>query len=158
MASFVWVVFTSAGRGAEQDTALVAIAIKEETAKLNLRPRAIELPSEKALHVRDAIKHGEYATARQIIVDILGHSQIQNWRFYPFEDFVKGISDLNDPTFEEKLTDWVNQNKGDDIPALIRAQYYMDVGWFVRGLGFRQQTQVGHLSTFQNYLESFRKV
>jgi hypothetical protein len=39
------------------------IAINEDAAKLNIKPRTAELASEKAARVRNAIKHDDYAAA-----------------------------------------------------------------------------------------------
>src|SRR5208282_1252390 len=67
------------GRGPEQNSASARLtsAINEETAKLDVKPRTIELTSEKAMRVRNAIKHGDFPTARQITADVLGNSHLQ---------------------------------------------------------------------------------
>ncbi|MFZ0692724.1 MAG: hypothetical protein WAN51_00985, partial [Alphaproteobacteria bacterium] len=143
------------GRGPEQNSASARVtsAINEETAKLDVKPRTVELTSEKAMRVRNAIKHGDFLTARQIIGDVLENSHLQTWRYYPFADFVNGISDVNDPAFEARLDEWVAQSKDDAIPVLVRAQYYNDMAWFKRGGNFAKDTPAGRMTSFENYME-----
>ena len=141
-------------RGYNQSSAAAGLTntIDEEAAKLTVKPRTIELTSEKALRVRNAIKHEDYATAGKMISDVLAASQLQNWRFYPFSYFINDVTDVNDPTFEAHLNAWVEQNKGDAIPLLVRAKYYHDLGWFVRGTNFDHQTERSHLDSFVSYM------
>jgi tetratricopeptide (TPR) repeat protein len=153
--SLVAVASCFAGGKPDQDSASarVAIAINDETAKLNIKPRTIELTSEKAMRVRNAIKREDYSVAKQITADIVASSRLQNWRYYPFSDFISGIADVNDPTFEAHLDAWVMQSNNDAIPLLIRAQYYHDMGWFKRGPNFVRDTQVGHMASFEDYMK-----
>ena len=142
-------IFTA--HAAEPDQAVVplAAAIGEATARLNLPPRTTELISEKALRTRQAITQGDFTLAHHIIVaDVLQSSQIQNWRYYPFADFVTMIADVGDPAFATRLDEWVGQNSGDPIPVLICAEYYCDLGWFKRGTNFVKYTQPGHMAAF----------
>jgi tetratricopeptide (TPR) repeat protein len=132
--------------------AQLASTIAEETAKLNLPPRTTELTSEQAIRVRQAISQGDFTVARHITADVLANSQLQNWRYYPFADFVKNISDVGNPAFETRLNEWVGQNSGDAIPVLIRAQYYRDLGWFKRGENSSQITQPSHMVVFAQYM------
>jgi tetratricopeptide (TPR) repeat protein len=127
-------------------------AIEAEVAKLVVKPRRFELTSEKALRVRNAIKQGDYATARRIVADVLANSHLQNWRFYPFSDFIGGIVNVNDTLLEAHLNAWVAQDGNDAIPLLIRAQYYCDTGWFERGGNFIREIQASHLASFGRYM------
>jgi len=142
-------------RGHFQSSAIAGLTstLDEETAKLNIAPRTIELTSEKAMRVRNAIAHEDYSTASKITADVLASSHLQNWRFYPFSYFINDVANVNDPAFETRLNAWVAQNKGDAIPLLVRAKYYYDLGWFIRGTKFDQQTQPGHLDSFVSYME-----
>jgi tetratricopeptide (TPR) repeat protein len=145
--------FIAHGANQKSESAGAAAAINDATAKLNVKPRTIELTSEIAVRVRDAIKHEDYTTAEKITAAVLAKSHLQNWRFYPFSYFINDIADVNDPVFEAHLNAWVAQNNGDAIPLLIRAKYYHDLGWFIRGTKFDHQTQPGHLDSFVNYME-----
>jgi tetratricopeptide (TPR) repeat protein len=127
-------------------------AIDAEAAKLVVKPRRFELTSERATRVRNAIKQGDYATARRIAADVLANSYQQNWRFYPFSDFIVGIVDVNDTLLEAHLNAWVAQDGNDAIPLLIRAQYYCDTGWFERGGNFIGEIQANHLASFGRYM------
>jgi hypothetical protein len=135
------------------DLAGLGVEIDKRVADLGVKPRDYKLASEKAFDARRAISNGQYSTAREIILDVLKHSELQYWRFYPFTDFMSGITDVNDPEFLTRLNEWVNQTSGDSIPHLIRAQYYHDLGWFVRGLAFAKKIKPEHRADFQTYLE-----
>jgi tetratricopeptide (TPR) repeat protein len=124
------------------------IAINEEAAKLNIKPRTTELTSEKAARVRNAIKHDDYTTADKITTDVLANSRLEYWRFYPFGEFIGRVTDVTDGAFEAHLNAWVAQNKSDATPLLIRAQDYFDLGWFKRGNHFDHDTQAADLIAF----------
>ena len=53
---------------------------------------AVELTSEMAIRVRNAIKKEEYSTADKIAAAVLASSHIENWRFYPFAEFINDIA------------------------------------------------------------------
>ncbi|HEX3441899.1 MAG TPA: hypothetical protein VHT93_16285 [Pseudolabrys sp.] len=127
-------------------------AIDSEVAELVVKPRRFELTSEKAIRVRNAIKQGDYATAGRIAADVLANSHVQNWRFYPFSDFIAGIVNVNDTLLEAHLNAWVAQDRNDAIPLLIRGQYYCDTGWFERGGNFIGEIQANHLASFGRYM------
>src|SRR5580704_5755074 len=82
------------------------ISIKERMAKLNLAGRAVELPTEKAQRAREAIKRRDYPLAHEIATQMLANSQLQNFRFYPYEDFIEAVSDVADPEFGARLDAW----------------------------------------------------
>jgi tetratricopeptide (TPR) repeat protein len=126
-----------------------AMAVSGEKAKLIVKPRTIELVSEKAMRLRNAIKQDDFSTADQITADVLANSRLQNWRFYPFSNFVSGVSDLSDPEFETHLDRWVAKNMSDATPLLVRAKYYFDMGWFKRGSRFSEHTQAVDLVAFE---------
>jgi hypothetical protein len=145
------IVFLFKGFGAERGLAATqqATAINEETAKLIVKPRTIELVSEKAMRFRKAIRQGDFSTADQITADVFANSHLQNWRFYPFSNFVSGVSDVSDPEFETHLDRWVARNMNDATPLLMRARYYLDRGWFKRGDHFSRETQAVDMAAFE---------
>lgn len=138
-AAFGWPNFGSGG---------LAASINEETARLVAKPRGTELISDKSRKVRDAIAHGDFTTARQIATDVLSISVLQNWRYYPFADFIGDVVDVVDPAFGTQLDKWVAQSASDPIPLLIRAKYYYAIGWFKRGDRFAARTQAADLASF----------
>jgi tetratricopeptide (TPR) repeat protein len=127
-------------------------AISDDAVKLSVAPRTIELTSEKAMRAREAIKHDDYATAGKIVAEVLAKSTLQNWRFYPFSDFMDRIADVSDPTFAAHLDAWVAQDKNDAVPLLVRAKYDHDAGWFKRGGGFVSQTRAADMASFADYM------
>jgi hypothetical protein len=147
------VIFIGHGPSPALAQARVTNTINDEIAKLNIKPRTVELTSEKAARVRLAIKQGDYATARQITADVLANSQLQNWRYYPFTDFINGVIKLNDPEFEAHLNTWVAQSHNDAIPLLIRAQHYYQKGWHKRGNGFVAETPAASMIAFEDHMK-----
>lgn len=109
------------------------IAESDESAPLVVDAPRIEFTADKARRVRDAIKQGDYRTARQVTSEVLKASRMERWRFYPFSDFMNAISDVSDAAFAAHLNEWVAQSKGDAIPLLLRAQYDRDMAWYRRG-------------------------
>jgi tetratricopeptide (TPR) repeat protein len=154
VASFVAMHSIFVTRGFSQVATFVppTSAVAEKIAKLTVKSRAGELPSEKAVRVRDALKRGDYATARQITADVLASSHVENWRFYPFSDFINAVADASDPALEDRLDTWVAQNGNDAIPLLVRAQYYHDMGWHRRGSRFSREVLPDHMDAFLNYM------
>ena len=130
--------------------AVLAAQIEAETAKLATRPPAHETTAAKAQKVRRAIAAGDYPAARQLVAEVLGGSRMQSWRFYPFESFGNGIVDIADPGFAGHLSAWVKARPDDAIPVLVRARYYLDLGWFHRGENFIRDMQPGHVGQFQD--------
>ena len=131
--------------------ASVASAVDQKTALLNLKPRTVELPSEKARRVRDAIVHQDYATANKITADVLAASHLESWRFYPFADFMDTIADPDDPTFEAGLSAWVAHDAGAAMPLVVRAKYYSDTAWAKRGHEYTSKTPGASLESFGSY-------
>jgi tetratricopeptide (TPR) repeat protein len=123
--------------------------INEKTAELHLKVRTTELPTEKAERVRDAIKSGDYASAYEITAQVLAKSRLQDWGFYPFENFIEAVADVTDPDFGARLDAWVSAQANDAIPILIRARYFYDLGWFTRGHSYNAYTLPAHLTSFQ---------
>lgn len=133
-------------------TANTATEINDKVSALIVSPRTIELTSEKAIRARDAIRQGNYSTADRITASVLANSRIENWRFYPFPDFVGNLMDLNDPAFEAKLDSWVARNRDDATPLLVRAKYYHDIGWLKRGHKFSGETPAASMEEFRDWM------
>jgi hypothetical protein len=121
--------------------------------ELGVKPSTIELTSQKALRVHRAIAVGDFATANQITTDVLAHSQVQNWRYYPFEDFVGAVFLATTPEFASRLDEWVAKQETDALPLLFRAQYYYDVGWAERGHNFAAKTEPERMAAFVGDME-----
>jgi hypothetical protein len=127
------------GRGPEQraTTGLIAGA------------PATELTSQKAERVRQAIERGDYQAAQRISAGVLSKSRLENWRYYPFSDFIYDIANVNDAALEAPLTRWTEQAGGDAIPWLVRSRYYYGMAWFKRGHNSSNETRTADLAAFQ---------
>lgn len=135
------------------DATALTSTIAGKIAALNLPQRTVELPTEKARRVRDAIKSGDYAAADKVYADVLASSRIESWRFYPFTDFIGSISDLEDPAYERGLDAWIAQDGSDAAALLVRARYYFDVAWARRGDDYSNKTPAAKLAAFQTYID-----
>ena len=116
--------------GAEQ--ALAAL-VAERTSELSLKPKTTATPTDLALEAAVAIKSGDYARAEQISDAVLARSRLQNWRFYPFNEFMGSVARGDDPALLEHLNTWLKQSPKASIAYLIRAAYYREEGWAARG-------------------------
>ena len=130
----------------------VANEVNESLARLQLKPRTAESISETAQRARNAIKHSDFANARQITAAVLAVSRLEHWRYGPFQDFIVNVSDVNDPTFEDRLNAWVEQDKTDVISLILRAQFRYDMGWFKRGHEFGADTSALQMDEFGKYM------
>jgi tetratricopeptide (TPR) repeat protein len=146
----ICLIFTGGGSSSSER---LRMSIDEELAKLDPKPPRTELISTRALRVRNAIKRGDYAAARQTAAEVIGASQLENWRYYPFSDFIVAITDTNDPAFEAQLNEWIAEDPRDSVPRLIRAQYFHDKGWLKRGNNFSRDTMPAHMSVFTDYMK-----
>lgn len=139
------------GRAGSSAPHALAVAQNDESTPPEVDAPQIEFTSDKARRVRDAIKRGDYATARQVTVDVLKASRLERWRFYPFSDFMNAISDVSDPAFAAHLNEWVAQSKADAIPFLLRAQYDLDIAWYRRGGKFAAEIGADNAMAFFDY-------
>jgi tetratricopeptide (TPR) repeat protein len=123
-------------------------AAKAAIARLKVKPAQVDTPWRKAMRVRAAIKRGNYSAARRMTAEIAAASQPDNWRHFPFDDFIKYVSDLSDPAYAAHLDAWVAQAPNDALPLLIRVQFECDIAWFKRGHHYVSETQPEHMASF----------
>lgn len=135
-------------------TALLAQLIEQETAALGIRPPSVTLTSEKATATRQAILRGDYADADRIAAEILGHSQMQGWHFYPFEIFVDDFTLGTEPHLLEHLNKWVQLEPSAAIPLLLRAQYHWRASWEDRGGGVAAVVEPEDMLKYESELRS----
>lgn len=117
----------------------IAAEIEAKVDALGVTPDHVELVSQKALRVRAAIVAGDFTTADRIAGDILAHSRIESWRFYPFDDFIADIFATTPRDFYGRVNQWVGYDPG-PVSLLFRAQAAYDIGWQVRGHNFSTKT------------------
>lgn len=116
--------------------------------ELGVKPAAIELTSQKALRARRAIIRGDFAAANRITANVFAHSRLQDWRFYPYEDFIAAVFGASPPDFAGRLDEWVAKDRTNAVPLLFRARYYYDVGWAKRGDNFSNKTASKRMAVF----------
>jgi len=134
-AGLLWTGHVQAQADSSPDAALAAMVAQELT-KLGVTPKTTVLPSDRALDVTIAIRHGDYATARGVTDEVLAASKLQNWRFYPFNEFMAVIGrGGDDSVLLDHLNIWVEREPKSAIAHLIRARYYRQAGWAARGEG-----------------------
>jgi membrane associated rhomboid family serine protease len=113
---------------------VLAAMVAHESAKLDAKPKTVVVPSDQSLEALIAIRRGDYATANRIATEVLARSQLQRWRFYPFNEFMSSITrGGNDPVLLEHLRAWIRHEPKSAIAYLIRAEYYKQAAWTARG-------------------------
>lgn len=122
--------------------------INAKFAALSVQPHAVELTTEKALRFRAAVEQGDFHSATSIATEVLGQSHIENWRFHPFGQFMNGLSDLTDPSYQANLDKWVAQASKNAFARLVRAQFQYDLAWAQRGHGFSAKVDPHHMAAF----------
>ena len=133
---------------------LLAQMIEKETAALGLKPPAVTLTSEKSKAARQAVLRGDYAEAERIAREVLAHSQLQAWRFYPFARFVTSFTVGTEPHLLEHLNEWVALEPAAAIPALLRAQYHWNAAWVARGGNVAAKVKPEHMRMYESELQS----
>jgi hypothetical protein len=137
----VWVVLISSAAAAvpaepnsatAADKALTQL-VAQEIATLGVRTKTAVLPSDQAFETAAAVKRGDYAAATRIASEVLAHSKLQSWQFYPFNEYMASMcSSGNDPAFLQHLNAWLQREPKSAIAYLIRAEYYERAGWVAR--------------------------
>jgi tetratricopeptide (TPR) repeat protein len=131
----------------------LAVQIDARIAEIGVKPTSVELTSQKAQRANRAIMAGDFTTASQVITDVVGRSTIQNWRYFPFDDFVGYVFTLTPPELGSRLDEWVAQDAASALPLLLRAQYHYDSGWAKRGHEFSDKTAPERLTAFAGDME-----
>lgn len=117
----------------------LAAEIEAKVEALGIAPDHAELISQKALRVRAAIMAGDFTTADRIAGDVLAHSWIESWRFYPFDNFIADIFATPPRDFYGRVNQWVGNDPG-PMSLLFRAEAAYAIGWEVRGHNFSNKT------------------
>ena len=135
-------------------TPLSFVTKKAMAALPPIKPRTIVLTNEKIKNVKAAIKKGDYNTANQIATDYLNQSTLPvQWNYYPFTGFIGSMKFLQDEVLLDNLNKWIAQEPQSVIAHLLRACYYDDVAWQIRGNGFSSQVSTKAGQTFHDYLQ-----
>jgi hypothetical protein len=135
------------------DQASLAKMIAEDTARLGVEPHKVQLTTEKAAAVRDAVRRGDYTTADRIGAEVLAHSTLQPWSYYPLNLFVGAFTHGTDPVLLDHLNHWVEHEPKAALPLLLRGEYYLEAGWAARGEGFSSTISNQDMRTYGEDLE-----
>jgi tetratricopeptide (TPR) repeat protein len=131
----------------------LASQIDARIGELGVKPSSVELTAQKAQRVRRAIAAGDFATAARVAADVLGRSKIQNWRYFPFDDFIAAVFTVTPSELGDRLDAWVAKDGMGALPVLFRAQHYYDAGWAERGHDFDAKTAPERMTAFAGDME-----
>jgi tetratricopeptide (TPR) repeat protein len=137
---------------ASASVASLAALVAEETAKLSVKPHTIVLTTDKAMSAADALRRGDYRAAELLAKNVLAESKLQSFSFHPFNAFISTLSQGDDPKFLEGLNAWISHSPESALPYLIRAKYYTDTAWLIRGPDFSDAVPGQHMQAFQEFL------
>jgi len=108
--------------------------VAEQYAALGVKPKTATMPTDLGFEVWTAIRRGDFGTADRLARDILAHSHLQPWGFYPFNVFINGVArGGNDPELLDQLNLWCARAPKSSVAHLIRAEYLERAAWVARG-------------------------
>jgi tetratricopeptide (TPR) repeat protein len=134
------------------DVDSLAALLAVETAKLGVKPHTIVLTTDKAMSAAEALRRGDYQAAELLAGNVLAHSKLQSFAFHPFNGFINNLSQGDDPKFLEGLNAWILHSPESALPYLIRAKYFTDTAWLIRGPDFDAAVPTRHMRAFQESL------
>jgi hypothetical protein len=142
----------NSGAVAAGKAASLAALVADETSKLPIKPHAMDSTRDKAMTAAEALRHSDYDTAATLSEDVLAHSTLQAFAFHPFNDFIGHLSQGQDPPYLEGLNAWVANKPSSALAHLIRAKYFYDTAWAIRGPDFSGKVTQAHKQGFQELL------
>jgi tetratricopeptide (TPR) repeat protein len=105
-------------------------------------------PFAQAIEVRDAIRSGKFLKADDAIKSVLRKSRMGPWTFQPFTAFMSELAAPGDAKFASRLNAWVLAKPDSALAHLVRANYYLNLGWWIRGNGFAEDVRANNRQTF----------
>jgi tetratricopeptide (TPR) repeat protein len=135
-----------------QNDASLAAQVTQETAELGVKPHTAVLVTDKAMSAADDLRRGDYQAASVLVREILAESKLQGFTFSPFDRFVAHLSPGNDAQFVAGLNAWISHSPKSALAYLLRASYYRDTAWLVRGSEFDDAVPEEHRQTFREYI------
>lgn len=125
----------------------VLARIDKMTNELVGNKKRYETIAEKVEKIRQAIQRQDYALADRLIRN--------NYKTYT--SLIDSIKKNIDEEYENSLGKWINQDKNNPIPLILRAQYYKSIGWAVRGEKFISYIPVNKIELFRTFMEMSKK-
>jgi tetratricopeptide (TPR) repeat protein len=132
--------------------ALVAAQIAQETAELGVKPHTALLVSDMALSATEALRRGDYQSASSLAQGILAKSKLQAFSYGPFDRFINHLSPGDDPKYLDGLNAWISHSPKSALAYLLRASYYKNTAWLVRGSEFDNEVPEEHKRAFKEFL------
>lgn len=130
----------------------LAALVAEETAKLGVKPHTTVLTTDKAMSAADALRRGDFQAAELLAENVLAQSKLQSFSFHPFNGFINTLSQGDDPRFLVGLNAWISHSPRSALPYLIRAKYYKNTAWLIRGPDFNAAVLGQHMQSFREFL------
>lgn len=108
-------------------------AINKAVAQLVGQPPVAPTPFARVLAVRQAIRDGDFHKGDRVLHAVLHQSRIGPWAFAPFSGFLAAVTKPAGARFARGLNAWVQADRGSAMAHLVRASYYLHLGWWIRG-------------------------
>lgn len=125
--------------------------IDAKIAELNIKPRTVETWSEKGVGIRNMLKRGDFAAARQALADVVAGGELTPWAYRPFSSVLEQIPAASDPVLEQRVGEWVARSLMDPLPLIVRADLYLKIAWSKRGEKTADRTSAKQWQGFGAY-------
>jgi len=103
----------------------------------------------QAMAARKAIGSGEYVKVGGMIKSVLRKSHMGPWTFEPFTAFMSTLAAPSDAGFAARVNAWVVAMPHSAIAHLVRADYYLELGWWIRGNGYADDVGENNQKSFE---------
>jgi Domain of unknown function (DUF4034) len=130
----------------------LAAVLAEETSKLHLKPRTIVSSADEAKSAADALRQGDYRTAEKLTRNVLTRSQLGVFAFQPFDRYLGRLFPGNEPKVLDSLNAWISADEKSAIAHLLRASYYRQAAWSIRGEDYAYRVPNEHWQAFKENL------
>ncbi len=110
-------------------------SINKAAMRLAGQPPAAPTLFAQALAVRQAIRDHHFRKGGRILHTVLRTSHLGPWAFAPFSRFLHAVTAPAGARFARALDLWVQADPDSAMAHLVRASYYLHLGWWIRGHG-----------------------
>jgi len=136
---------------AQIDTALAAQIAQEET-EIGVKPHSIVSVTDQALSATEALRRGDYQAAASLSQQLLARSRLRAFSFSPFDRFINHLSAGDDAKYLAGLNAWVSHSPRSALAYLLRASYFVNTAWLIRGSEFDHAVPDEHMQVFRQNL------
>jgi tetratricopeptide (TPR) repeat protein len=124
----------------------------QDATKVDVRPHSFTSTTDKAMSAAEALRNGNYQSAEVLAKEVLSHSRLQSFSFYPLNQFIDHLSQGDDPKLLDGLNAWIAHSPKSALAYLVRANYYNETAWVIRGGDFSSRVPAEHMRGFEDYL------